>query len=269
MEFLKAFCIAFSIYSKVPVPQFKWEEKDMRYHLIFFPFVGALIGGLMYLWNYICYCFDIGIITYTCIGVAIPLIVTGGFHIDGFMDTMDALKSYKSREEKLEIMKDAHVGAFSVIMLAVWGLVFTGAYSYIGYKEYFMYEIYGTFVCIFALSRILSAILVLSLKGAKDDGMLHTFSDSAMSKKNFVKMILYVELIICLGFMFFSNIYLSIVVVVSAALFVLYYIWKTRKEFGGITGDTAGYFVVCLEIILTVVIAVYGFILSAVTVGIG
>ena len=269
MEFIKAFCIAFSIYSKVPVPQFKWEEKDMRYHLIFFPLVGALIGGLLSLWNYICYCFDIGIITYTCIGVAIPLIVTGGFHVDGFMDTMDALKSYKSREEKLEIMKDAHIGAFSVIMLAVWGLIFIGAFSYIGCEAYFMYEIYGVFICIFVLSRTLSAILVLSLKGAKDDGMLHTFSDSATSKKNFVKTILYVELIICLGFMFFSNIYLSIVVVVSAALFVIYYIWKTRKEFGGITGDTVGYFVVCLEIILTVVIAVYGFILSAVTVGIG
>ncbi len=269
MEFIKAFCIAFSIYSKVPVPQFKWEEKDMRYHLIFFPFVGALIGGFMYLWNYICCVFDIGIITYTCIGVAIPLIITGGFHVDGFMDTMDALKSYKSREEKLEIMKDAHIGAFSVIMLAAWGLVFMGAYSYIGSYDYFMYEIYGVFACVFALARILSAILVLSLKGAKCDGMLHTFSDSAASKKGFVKTMLFVELIICMGFMFYANVYLSIVVVVTATLYVLYYIWKTRKEFGGITGDTAGYFVVCLEVILTVVIAVYGFVLSIVTVGIG
>ena len=124
MEFIKAFCIAFSIYSKIPVPQFKWEEKDMRYHLIFFPFVGVLIGGLLDIWNYICCSFDIGMITYTCIGASIPLIITGGFHVDGFMDTMDAKKSYKSREEKLEIMKDPHVGAFSVIMLVVWDSYF-------------------------------------------------------------------------------------------------------------------------------------------------
>ena len=44
--------------------------------------------------------------------------VTGGFHIDGFMDTMDAFHSYKPREEKLAILKDSHIGAFAVIMLA-------------------------------------------------------------------------------------------------------------------------------------------------------
>ena len=40
------------------------------------------------------------------------------FHIDGFMDTMDAFHSYKPREEKLTILKDSHMGAFAVIMLA-------------------------------------------------------------------------------------------------------------------------------------------------------
>ena len=135
MEIIKAFCIAFSIYSKIPMPQFEWEEKDMRYHCIFFPFVGVVIGGLLYLWNYICLYFGIGTLTYTCIGTAIPVILTGGFHIDGFMDTMDAFKSYKSKEEKLKIMQDAQIGAFSVIMLAAWGLCYMGAFSYFGVNE--------------------------------------------------------------------------------------------------------------------------------------
>ena len=269
MEILKAFCIAFSIYSKIPVPQFKWDEKDMRYHLIFFPCVGALIGGLIYLWNYICISAGIGQLTYTCVGVVIPLIVTGGFHVDGFMDTMDALKSYKSREDKLKIMKDAHVGAFAVIMLAAWGLIYMGAFSYIGVEPYYMLEVYGAFVCVFTLSRILSAILVLSLKGAKDDGMLHTFSDSASSRRGFVKCVLYIELIICIGYMLWSNVYLGMALIVTAAIFTMYYVWKTRKEFGGVTGDTAGWFVVCLEILLTVVAAAYAFMIYMMPVGIG
>ena len=45
-----------------------------------------------------------------------------GFHVDGFMDTMDALHSYQPRERKLEILKDSHIGAFSVIKLAEFGL---------------------------------------------------------------------------------------------------------------------------------------------------
>ena len=50
------------------------------------------------------------------VGLAIILLVTGGIHMDGYMDTMDALHSYGSREKKLEILKDSHIGAFAVIM---------------------------------------------------------------------------------------------------------------------------------------------------------
>lgn len=43
-----------------------------------------------------------------------PLLVTGGIHIDGFSDTMDALSSHAERQKKLEIMDDPHIGAFGV-----------------------------------------------------------------------------------------------------------------------------------------------------------
>ena len=35
----------------------------------------------------------------------LPVLVNGGIHMDGFLDTMDALNSYGSREKKLEIFK--------------------------------------------------------------------------------------------------------------------------------------------------------------------
>ena len=34
-------------------------------------------------------------------GAAIPLLVTGGIHMDGFLDTMDAIHSYGGRSRKL------------------------------------------------------------------------------------------------------------------------------------------------------------------------
>ena len=37
MKLLKAMAIAFSIYSKIPVPQFEWKEEDMEYMMCFFP----------------------------------------------------------------------------------------------------------------------------------------------------------------------------------------------------------------------------------------
>jgi len=44
---------------------------------------------------------------------------------------MDAVHSYGNREKKLEILKDSHIGAFAVIMLATYVLAAAGAFSYI------------------------------------------------------------------------------------------------------------------------------------------
>ena len=119
MHIIKAMIIAFSTYSKIPMPQFEWKEEDMRYSMCFFPWVGAVIGALVFAWYRIAQKLGFYEWTYVCIATAIPLLVTGGFHVDGYMDTMDAFHSYQPRERKLEILKDAHIGAFSVIMLAV------------------------------------------------------------------------------------------------------------------------------------------------------
>ena len=180
MHILKSFIIAFSIYSKIPVPQFEWKEEDMRYMLCFFPWIGAVIGGGIYLWSYFCAGFEVGILCYTAIGVAIPLVITGGFHVDGFMDTMDAFHSYQPREKKLEILKDSHIGAFAVIMLAVYGLLYLGAFSEITDKK-----LLGIVCCGFFLARCLSGISVVSFPSAKKDGMLYLFASN--SQKAIVK----------------------------------------------------------------------------------
>lgn len=129
MQVIKSFFIAVSIYSKIPVSQFEWEEDDMKYVFCFFPWIGALIGGCIYFWNYLCSVYHIGVLCRTVVEMAIPIFITGGFHADGFMDTMDAIYSYRPKERKLEILNDSHIGAFAVIMFAVYGLVFLGAFS--------------------------------------------------------------------------------------------------------------------------------------------
>ena len=54
MGIVKSFLIAFSMYSRIPVPQFQWEERDMRYIFCFFPWVGAVVGVCVYLSQLIC-----------------------------------------------------------------------------------------------------------------------------------------------------------------------------------------------------------------------
>lgn len=237
------------MYSKIPMPQFEWKEEDMQYMLCFFPWVGAVIGACLYLWNRFCAAFQVGRIAYVLFAVAIPILVTGGFHVDGFMDTMDALHSYQPRKRKLEILKDSHIGAFAVIMLAACGLIYVGAFS----------EIYDTkallIVCIgFALARCLSGIGVVTLPSARGDGML--FESASHAQGRIVKGTLLVQGVICMVGMLWISWKIGIAVVAAAFVSYYYYEYRSKKEFGGITGDTAGYFVVICETAMVVAAAI-------------
>lgn len=248
MPVLKSLAIAFSIYSKIPVPQFEWKEEDMKYMLCFFPWIGAVIGGCVYLWDFLCVIFDIGKICHALIGAAIPLMITGGFHVDGFMDTMDAFHSYQSKEKKLEILKDSHIGAFAVIMLALYGIIYIEAFSEIADRNLLKLVCFGFF-----LARCLSGISVVSFPSAKKDGMLYLFASS--SEKVIVKWVLYLQGIVCICFMLWQSLFWGIFVVSAALLSFCYYYHRTKKELGGITGDTAGYFVLICEAGMMIVAA--------------
>lgn len=246
MHVLKSLVIAFSVYSKIPVPQFEWKEEDMKYMLCFFPWIGAVIGGCIYLWSFLCGWLGVGETCKTLIGAAVPLAITGGFHVDGFMDTMDAFHSYQPREKKLEILKDSHIGAFAVIMFAVYGLLYLGAFSEVT-DERLLRIVCGGFF----LSRCLSGISVVSFPTAKKGGMLYLFADSSHQK--IVKWSLYLQGALCIGFMLVQSVAAGAIAATVAFLAFAYYYARTKKELGGITGDTAGYFVlICEESMLLV-----------------
>ena len=248
MHIVKSVFIAFSLYSKIPLLQCAWEEDDMKYVYCFFPWVGALIGGCLFLWLYLCGRLQIGSLCRTMTGAAIPLLITGGFHVDGFMDTMDAVHSYQPRERKLEILKDSHIGAFAVIMLAVYGLVYLGAFSEV--ESNVMLKI----VCSsFFLSRCLCGISAVSFPLAKKDGTLYLFADS--SQKRIVKGSPYLQSAACIGFMLFWSPSAGLIVAAAAMIALIYYFCRSKKEFGGITGDTAGYFVLICEVCMIVIAA--------------
>ncbi|MGF7143037.1 adenosylcobinamide-GDP ribazoletransferase [Anaerotaenia torta] len=244
----KACLISFSMYSRIPVPQLEWKDENMKYVLCFFPWVGAVIGGLTVLWGMLCARFQLGSVLYAAIGTVIPLLVSGGFHVDGFMDTMDAFHSYQSRERKLEILKDPHIGAFSVIQLVIYYLIYFGAFSGINGLKALIMAGAGYY-----LSRTLSGIGAVTLRNAKKEGLLYLFSSKAHEKN--VKLWLYVQLLLCVVGMVWLSLWTGIAVAGGAILTFAYYRHRCYKELNGITGDTAGYFVTLCEGVMIVMIA--------------
>ena len=91
------------------MPQFKWEKEDMKYSICFFPLIGIVIGAICYGWCLLVRAFDINLLASTLLFFVIPIAVTGGIHVDGFMDCSDVFSSYREKEKKLEILKDPHI----------------------------------------------------------------------------------------------------------------------------------------------------------------
>jgi adenosylcobinamide-GDP ribazoletransferase len=235
------------MYSKLPVPQLEWKEKEMRYTIIFFPVIGLVIGAVIIFWEKICDIRDGNLLLRTVIAVLIPLIVTGGIHLDGFMDTSDALHSYQPKEKKLEILKDSHIGAFSVIMLI----------GFLGFYLAAASELTGKAVVIwgmsFFLSRTLSGLSVVSFPNAKKEGTLFTFSSAAHKKT--VRIVLIIELICCCTAMILVQAVYGIASIAAAGLVFTYYYSRSKREFGGITGDVAGWFLCLCELAMPAVMA--------------
>lgn len=253
MRAIKSLCIAFSMYSKIPVPQFEWKEEDMKYVLCFLPFIGVVTGMFFVLWERAASVLHIGTVCFTMVAAAISLLVTGGIHVDGYMDTMDAIHSYQDREKKLEIMKDPHTGAFAVIMLILYYLLYLGILSEVDSKETAAMIAMG-----FVWSRVLGALSVIALRPSKPTGLLRIFADSACKRR--VLPVLVTEGVLCLLAMGKVSIGVTAAVLVFTGLWFLYYRRRSYREFGGVSGDTAGWFItICEFVIAGIVVAGFKF----------
>ncbi|MDO4296448.1 MAG: adenosylcobinamide-GDP ribazoletransferase [bacterium] len=241
-----AFVIALSMYSRLPLPPIAWNKERMQYAFCFFPVVGVVIGLLLQgscLLLELRFSWQQDVLLYAGLGTALPLLLTGGIHMDGFLDVTDARSSYGEREKKLEILKDPHTGAFAIIGCAVYLLLYAACFSVLSKRGLQLFSV--TFV----VTRALSGLSVLCFPKAKNTGLAASFSHQA--QKRVVCVVLFLWLLACAVCVLvcFGLRELLLCSVVSALVYGYYYRISV-KEFGGMTGDLAGYFLQLCELLL-------------------
>ena len=236
---LCAIFIAFSMYTVIPVPALDWTERNLRYALLAFPLVGIVIGIAEALWSALCAALGFPPLLTGAGRCLLPLLITGGIHMDGFVDTCDALGSHASYEKKHEILKDPHIGAFGsirlgmylVAALAVWtSLPGIGAIPATAF---------------FVLSRALSGFSLMSFPLYDKTGLAGTFAEAADKPR--VRQGL---LIICCfsTAVLIANGFPGLFAAASAWLTFAVYYRMAKREFGGTGGDLAGWFLQTTEL---------------------
>lgn len=245
-----SFLIAFAMFSKIPVPRADWDKENMKYMMCFFPGIGVVIGLLIFGYGELSTMADFGSLMRAAGFVLIPVIVTGGIHLDGFLDTVDALSSYQPKERKLEILKDSHAGAFAIIMGCAYFILALGVWSEMPKKAL-------PIMCIgYVVSRSLSGFALTVFPCANKKGSLSMFADAA--QKKVLRIVLIVWLVCCAVLAFWINRELALILAVTAAAVYGYYYHTALKEFGGTTGDIAGFFVQVCELLMACTIMLGG-----------
>lgn len=169
--------------------------------------------------------------------------------MDGFLDVTDARRSYGSREKKLEILKDPHTGAFAIIGLGVYLLLYGAAFSELEFEDICLL----TFI--FIGERALSGLSVVSFPKAKKDGLAAEFSGAAVKRTVQGVMALYL-CVTSAGLLSVGGAVTGLACIAAACAVFYYYYRMCMKEFGGMTGDLAGYFLQSAELTLVMVLAV-------------
>lgn len=92
-DILRSIALSFTMFSRVPMPRTDWKPEHMRYMLASFPLVGVVLGMVLAVWWMLCRWLSFDSIFFGAGVALLPVLFTGGIHLDGFCDTVDALKN--------------------------------------------------------------------------------------------------------------------------------------------------------------------------------
>ncbi len=243
MSLIKSFFICLSMYTTIPVPHIIWEEKNMKYIFYHLPLIGIMLGLIEYLLYILSISLEFSSVLYAALSVAVIVLLTGGIHLDGYADTIDAVFCHGDIEKRRQVLSDAHTGAFAVIYTILYLMVMFASFENMYCENISLF----IFILVFTISRILSLILIALVPSSVNRGLLYIFSSKENKKSLLIYAFSFLLIFIFLTYILmgykFMAILLLILLIISTIL-IRYF----NKVFGGISGDLAGFSICIYEI---------------------
>jgi adenosylcobinamide-GDP ribazoletransferase len=246
--------VSLQFFSSLPIPiSIKMDRNVIKRTVMMFPVLGSIMGGIM---GSLLYCLNewtnLSSLALAFIVWVLPIILTGGIHLDGWMDTSDAYFSYQDKEKRLEIMKDPRAGAFAIIsVIVLLSARFLFIYESMMLDSLVLASMIGV---IPFFSRMIMGVLMVTGKTAKEEGMAHYFKQHTSPVYLLTYSIPYVLIAVIFLWLLPEMAVLFLMFTLSAVLLTLWIRRQTIKWFGGITGDTLGASVEGAETLLWMIV---------------
>jgi len=226
--------------------QTDWSPESFGRSVRLFPLIGAVIGLLLVVVDFI-----VGKHlppnVLAVILIVMEIVITGGLHGDGLMDTADGIFSGRNRERMLEIMKDSRVGAngvmaFCLVVLLKWSLLIDLTPAHLMAALFIMPVI----------SRFSMVVGITCFPYARPDGMGKAFAQYAGKKALLVAAVLTGVLVLLCTIVFPAG-KLAVAGLAAALLFTGLFCNYVKNILGGLTGDTYGAITELSELVVLMV----------------
>ncbi|WP_244835099.1 adenosylcobinamide-GDP ribazoletransferase [Clostridium sp. BJN0001] len=256
-KLFRSFIIAISMFTIIKTPNVEWDEDGNKYIMTLYPLVGLIVGFLWALLYIGIHLMNTTEVLESVIMMVFPFIITGFIHLDGFTDVCDAILSRREKEEKLKILKDSMIGAFGCIALIILFFVNFGAlysiflkYNTVYYSFLNIGKLFGigspfyAFLFIPVISRSLAAFYLMREKTIKESSLGAYFKKETGINELLI-MLSYISFSVM--FMAFFIGYKSIVITLFMYYFCSVSVRRCISNFGGVSGDVAGFSLVIAE----------------------
>ena len=234
-KYMTAFSMTQSMFCSLPFPCKAWDEECRPYMLLFLPVVGLEIGALWLLINFVLKNLQVHPMVYGLVMCAIPYLTTGFMHLDGFMDVVDAVCSWRDLEKRRAILKDSHVGSFAVVWCVFLILAGFAMFSSVPAAAEMRVILFVPVV-----SRCCSALAIMRLKTMNTSQYANT-----ANYPKWHQMLLVIMILLCLGlgFVFAGKYSISLMIGLLGYCVALR---KSYRSLQGMNGDISG-FCICIS----------------------
>jgi adenosylcobinamide-GDP ribazoletransferase len=193
------------------------------------PIVGAVVGIIALATTLVCGWFGLGQGISVGLAMVSSVIITGAMHEDGIADSADGLWGGWTKERRLEIMRDSHIGTYGVLALII---VMLFRFSALGALLNNLHL--GAFVAAAILSRAALPYVMTLLPHARADGLSVQTGRPSRQTASFGALIAIVPCLFLVGFTATVITSCVLILVVAGVIKI------ANAKVGGQTGDILG-----------------------------